>query len=412
MWGSPLRVLSALGWWRSIPTCVGQPDGTEAEGGLDRVYPHVCGAASHCESAPAHTQGLSPRVWGSLCRLFFSVSLSRSIPTCVGQPPKSRGLSTRERVYPHVCGAAVPARCVREQCGGLAPRVWGSLLVCRCPGCPIRSIPTCVGQPLGMSDSSLAHRVYPHVCGAASLPTLDSVLGGGLSPRVWGSLYPRCRWQSAAGSIPTCVGQPSMSSLLTATSWVYPHVCGAAKVMYLLKHNGLGLSPRVWGSHAARVIILLIKGSIPTCVGQPFSHGTLLLVEWVYPHVCGAAWAVRIDPFVVLGLSPRVWGSPGQDNIRPMQFRSIPTCVGQPLSGRGRGITSSVYPHVCGAALDFEREAVVGLGLSPRVWGSRIRVGSWYTTLGSIPTCVGQPHQEEASRAAGKVYPHVCGAAR
>ena len=93
-----------------------------------------------------------------------------------------------------------------------------------------------------------------------------------------------------------------------------------------------GLSPRVWGSLAYIDALVVAVGSIPTCVGQPCTCPPLRQCSRVYPHVCGAAAVVNVVRGTVNGLSPRVWGSPETNHACPAADRSIPTCVGQPLT--------------------------------------------------------------------------------
>ena len=72
-----------------------------------------------------------------------------------------------------------------------------------------------------------------------------------------------------------------------------------------------------------------------------------------------------------IGLSPRVWGSPIRLPCLPSACRSIPTCVGQPQLGPASRPAPGVYPHVCGAATLSATVSSQREGLSPRVWGSR-----------------------------------------
>ena len=73
-----------------------------------------------------HVAGLSPRVWGSRHRDIDIKSNPGSIPTCVGQPALSGINWNRNRVYPHVCGAAASQPNSKLAFAGLSPRVWGS----------------------------------------------------------------------------------------------------------------------------------------------------------------------------------------------------------------------------------------------------------------------------------------------
>ena len=356
-------------------------------------------------------RGLSPRVWGSpgaSSRVRHSL---RSIPTCVGQPP-IQGVSHRlEEVYPHVCGAAAGNIRMAISTLGLSPRVWGSLLRGLTPGIPDGSIPTCVGQPRKMSPRPSKQAVYPHVCGAATFPHCPMTNAPGLSPRVWGSQRQEHEDDKQQGSIPTCVGQPTIISVIRNTAAVYPHVCGAAPYRHEPPAFHRGLSPRVWGSQTICKPGPAYQGSIPTCVGQPRTVTLRQIVPWVYPHVCGAA-LLAIAIFLRLpGLSPRVWGSPRLMRRSTCPLRSIPTCVGQPRPGCPSSPGGPVYPHVCGAAQPTWWGGGQGQGLSPRVWGSLHVLLLVLIAVGSIPTCVGQPALSPCLAEKQQVYPHVCGAA-
>ena len=175
------------------------------------------------------------------------------------------------------------------QIEGLSPRVWGSRM--SSSGCfpTVRSIPTCVGQPVESSHMRVTWEVYPHVCGAAMRIHGLAVLVRGLSPRVWGSLPSPGPALAAGRSIPTCVGQPVPLLLSAYLPGVYPHVCGAAVARGGRNPSHFGLSPRVWGSHADPWSCCPGEGSIPTCVGQPAALLCPRQQSRVYPHVCGAA---------------------------------------------------------------------------------------------------------------------------
>ena len=129
----------------------------------------MCGAAHWQPQKPTSNEGLSPRVWGSPADAIVSAALIRSIPTCVGQPLPADLNVGNQRVYPHVCGAAQPQKRLDRSYQGLSPRVWGSQSTVLTAGILKRSIPTCVGQPLKYPHAEILPKVYPHVCGAAYL---------------------------------------------------------------------------------------------------------------------------------------------------------------------------------------------------------------------------------------------------
>ena len=372
----------------------------------------MCGAARGASGDDLDIGGLSPRVWGSPIDAAQTAINAGSIPTCVGQPVQTSGSQHVYEVYPHVCGAALYNDGWTIPRIGLSPRVWGSLVGRKQRDHPKRSIPTCVGQPEARIERLEITPVYPHVCGAALFRHHAKRGWFGLSPRVWGSLPDCVLAIGGDGSIPTCVGQPISFLQTTWIIGVYPHVCGAAGTLMTPTPQHQGLSPRVWGSPMAISVAKIGVGSIPTCVGQPVCVRHLICFSWVYPHVCGAAYVGICSRDKTEGLSPRVWGSHYLRHPPAALQGSIPTCVGQPCLATRSGNCRRVYPHVCGAAPDADEAGSNAEGLSPRVWGSPVKVRGRLGIQRSIPTCVGQPEMVNPCCPPTEVYPHVCGAAK
>ena len=77
--------------------------------------------------------------------------------------------------------------------------------------------------------------------------------------------------------------------------------------------SGSGLSPRVRGSHLLPADPLGHPGSIPACAGEPTRLLSTCTEKGVYPRVCGGAGMERIESDGLVGLSPRVRGSPSDD---------------------------------------------------------------------------------------------------
>ena len=148
----------------------------------------MCGATGALTGALNAPCGLSPRVWGNQTIATETKGVGRFIPTCVGQPVGATRRLDDFTVYPHVCGATYTGYAVQNDVPGLSPRVWGNPLDRVGETIRMRSIPTCVGQPLIMSSIKSVLTVYPHVCGA-TISVLTMIRdGNGLSPRVWGNL--------------------------------------------------------------------------------------------------------------------------------------------------------------------------------------------------------------------------------
>ena len=142
---------------RSIPASAGQPTSNGAVSGRKEVYPRECGAAAIISQIAPKSNGLSPRVRGSLPFVPSRQAQGGSIPASAGQPSDWGSCSWMLGVYPRECGAARAYGQYGKRVFGLSPRVRGSLACesCRCRHS--RSIPASAGQPLSGS-SSCAHR--------------------------------------------------------------------------------------------------------------------------------------------------------------------------------------------------------------------------------------------------------------
>ena len=172
-----------------------------------------------------------------------------------------------------------------------------------------------------------------------------------------------------------------------------------------------GLSPRVRGNQRLNLPDADNRRSIPACAGEPTLAFRAGIARAVYPRVCGGTGAVTRLVVSQSGLSPRVRGNPGQEELLLRQNGSIPACAGEPILILVSPRQPPVYPRVCGGT-DGTSGATrlrVGLsprvrgahnpavvtggvcGLSPRVRGNRIPVDAGTSTTGSIPACAGEP---------------------
>ena len=173
----------------------------------------------------------------------------------------------------------------------------------------------------------------------------------------------------------------------------------------------MGLSPRVRGSLTLGMHGMLSARSIPASAGQPRPPRLQLPPPRVYPRECGAALLIQRMRTMVAGLSPRVRGSHPSGDTHAPGDGSIPASAGQPIRRSPGGRRAGVYPRECGAArpplLSIER----GVGLSPRVRGSRDGRDSPGAPQRSIPASAGQPVVTQGLRTMRQVYPRECGAA-
>ena len=233
----------------------------------------------------------------------------------------------------------------------------------------------------------------------------------GLSPRVRGSLDSNGHRKARNGSIPACAGKPRCMLLIRGSARVYPRVCGEATIVSGTGATGKGLSPRVRGSHEATDEDNEYHGSIPACAGKPLDLLVRFDNDRVYPRVCGEAKQPLQGQMILAGLSPRVRGSRESFACRPPTIGSIPACAGKPVSFPPSHDPAKVYPRVCGEASSRWRCVVESTGLSPRVRGSLRWLRGSAVDWGSIPACAGKPEARPPHSTRTRVYPRVCGEA-
>ena len=153
---------------RSIPACAGEPRSNRSGGDIGTVYPRVCGGTCTIARVGNGGWGLSPRVRGNPGGMPCYVPSARSIPACAGEPRNPRWPPGAHGVYPRVCGGT--SRCYRVpyRDRGLSPRVRGNLVSVDVTVSVSRSIPACAGEPLIRPGRGHSHAVYPRVCGGTT----------------------------------------------------------------------------------------------------------------------------------------------------------------------------------------------------------------------------------------------------
>ena len=95
----------------------------------------------------------------------------------------------------------------------------------------------------------------------------------------------------------------------------------------------------------------------------------------VYPRGCGGAQIDAQGSRNITGLSPRVRGSHKLISLLTDKNRSIPAGAGEPPPELNTTDNLLVYPRGCGGAVSQHGNTNERHGLSPRVRGSRTRMG-------------------------------------
>jgi len=126
-WGTPYGITYHSSLSRFIPTYMGNACGTFGTGAFRAVHPHVHGERSRQPRHGCRPHGSSPRTWGTRLGAIRTPELRRFIPTYMGNallPNRRRHLSP---VHPHVHGERIPDSAPLSNRVGSSPRTWGTL---------------------------------------------------------------------------------------------------------------------------------------------------------------------------------------------------------------------------------------------------------------------------------------------
>ena len=212
------------------------------------VHPHACGEHGCHVQAVQDDNGSSPRLWGTLTRIFEYASMSRFIPTPVGNIEGNREAVYRPPVHPHAYGEHTLQFSGTLTGYGSSPRLWGTFfgIIFSIP--MWRFIPTPVGNMPLPEPPQRKLSVHPHACGEHPSPSTGSGMRYGSSPRLWGTYGPYLRDLSRGRFIPTPVGNISTASPIASKPTVHPHACGEHLGDRISENGEFGSSPRLWGT--------------------------------------------------------------------------------------------------------------------------------------------------------------------
>ena len=251
-------------------------------------------------------------------------------------------------VHPHGCGEQLSEPMWHGTGGGSSPRVWGTELSNVARLDIHRFIPTGVGNRVAIMATGLVTPVHPHGCGEQSMVQRTAMEDGGSSPRVWGTENTRIRDEVKKRFIPTGVGNSATAAFQDVTGTVHPHGCGEQELIIPMLTFDAGSSPRVWGTAVAALPHRRTDRFIPTGVGNRYRYRRRRPRSPVHPHGCGEQSPATPKRKVLVGSSPRVWGTGLRDESAQGSSRFIPTGVGNSSSIPTPMPVWPVHPHGCG----------------------------------------------------------------
>ena len=151
----------------------------------------------------------------------------------------------------------------------------------------------------------------------------------------------------------------------------------------------LGSSPRVRGTPIEDQLRLAEQRFIPACAGNAQLDVLRQNRGRVHPRVCGER-------------------SSSGSSI-PSTSRFIPACAGNAQSQSLRNYTKTVHPRVCGERGGAGSAALHRAGSSPRVRGTPRRLAAPSGEVRFIPACAGNAAAGSRACPGGPVHPRVCG---
>ena len=154
------------------------------------VHPHVHGELGNTAAHHWPGTGSSPRAWGTHRTHNVAIPCERFIPTCMGNSIYSMPQFTLDEVHPHVHGELIPTFRAMAHSVGSSPRAWGTLQLLQHLLLYLRFIPTCMGNSSFSHSAISALTVHPHVHGELAGRSHCNTIGGGSSPRAWGTHFP------------------------------------------------------------------------------------------------------------------------------------------------------------------------------------------------------------------------------
>ena len=280
------------------------------------------------------------------------------------------------RVYPRVCGGTSATPLWTPATRRLSPRMRGNLCEQRpCAGW-LASIPAYAGEPDSLPELTRQASVYPRVCEGTTniVASVHSVIR--LSPRMRGKLPTQPYPAAPATSIPAYAGEPPNCCLIYTLWCVYPRVCGGTQKAMMKAQVRKRLSPRMRGNRRPYPASGRHRGSIPAYAGEPPANCAVDRTGTVYPRVCGGTqWGMASPDEHEVNLSPRMRGNPGVQPGGGLRHPSIPTYAGKSSYTAAAGLSSGVYPRVCGGTVQSDQFQRHAGRLSPRMRGNRLDQG-------------------------------------
>ncbi len=247
-WGTPQANKAPRYLHRFIPTPVGNTGAGLGQSASGAVHPHTRGEHILSMSHPNPICGSSPHPWGTQRHHMWRRSISRFIPTPVGNTALPFRRSSQTTVHPHTRGEHFYCCGCDSFAAGSSPHPWGTPIRAVHREAHRRFIPTPVGNTSAFSER------LNHQCGS--------------SPHPWGTRRRPPEASAHHRFIPTPVGNTVSMSFATRMEPVHPHTRGEHLRIEVDAHLQRGSSPHPWGTRPGAARDTDGNRFIPTPVGN------------------------------------------------------------------------------------------------------------------------------------------------
>ena len=154
--------------------------------------------------------------------------------------------------------------------------------------------------------------------------------------------------------------------------WDHPRVCGEHHMTSIMVHLNWGSSPRMRGTPTNNNTSFIVAGIIPAYAGNTCEERRRCGQDRDHPRVCGEHDVCNSGLAVNQGSSPRMRGTLTAEQWLDMHRGIIPAYAGNTMRCSARYYDSRDHPRVCGEHIPIGWKLALALGSSPRMRGTRI----------------------------------------
>ena len=272
-----------------IPALAGNTRTYPARTCLDWDHPRACG--EHQGTSPLNrlSRGSSPRLRRTRPVHRGGPSQREIIPALAGNTAAAVRQNMIFWDHPRACGEHEVATLVECERPGIIPALAGNTIVSVARGNRTRDHPRACGEHPEWSTST------------------DTELGS--SPRLRGTLVHCCGGEHNLGIIPALAGNTCRTSWAGQTCRDHPRACGERVGASAYDCRLTGSSPRLRGTHFAKMVADFLTGIIPALAGNTLRKPSRRSSKRDHPRACGEHGSHGLLVLVLGGSSPRLRGT-------------------------------------------------------------------------------------------------------